>query len=557
MPALTARLGLLPLAAFALLAIASCGGGSEPTYTLSGDVNGLHTAGLVLAAGSATVAVSANATTFTLPARFAQGASYAVTVQSQPANLNCRVLNGSGKVAAHNVTSVQVICVGLWTWVGGVPPTGQPFGVYGTQGIPSAGNWPGGRYSSAIAQDKSGHVWMFGGGGYDSIQFSEFLNDLWEFTPATGLWTWMSGPQSATSAGWDAVYGSVGIAAPGNHPGARTNAGLWTDPEGRVWLFGGSGFDANQQQGWLNDLWRFDPASGLWTWMGGASTINSNGAVVIGVQGIPAAGNAPAARGSAASWTDDSGNFWLFSGFGEQSPYPQFNDLWKYDVLAGQWAWMSGTPNAPTSSLGVYGTRGVAASTNMPPARGSASTWIDSQNHLWLFGGGYEISQGADAGCCTYVLNDLWVYDVQSGNWTWMSGSDAPSASSVYGILGLESALSMPGMHAGSTSWTDSQGNLWLFGGDSATEPYQSDLWRYRPGTGQWTWMAGTNTPDFYGTYGTKGVAAPNNLPPPSVASMGWSDSTGRLWLFGGSTFAIVSGSRNEAQANYLWTYQP
>ena len=42
------------------------------------------------------------------------------------------------------------------------------------------------------------------------------------------------------------------------------------------------------------------------------------------------------------------------------------NDLWKFD--GSQWTWMGGSRNA--SQNGVYGTKGVAASTNMPgPAK--------------------------------------------------------------------------------------------------------------------------------------------------------------------------------------------
>jgi hypothetical protein len=36
---------------------------------------------------------------------------------------------------------------------------------------------------------------------------------------------------------------------------------------------------------------------------------------------------------------------------------------------------------------GVYGTKGVAASANVPGARCKAVSWIDSSNNLWLFGG--------------------------------------------------------------------------------------------------------------------------------------------------------------------------
>ena len=59
---------------------------------------------------------------------------------------------------------------------------------------------------------------------------------------------------------------------PGMFPGARYNAVSWTDSEGNLWLFGGSGFDANGNGADLNDLWKFNPSTNEWAWMGGGST---------------------------------------------------------------------------------------------------------------------------------------------------------------------------------------------------------------------------------------------------------------------------------------------
>jgi len=55
-----------------------------------------------------------------------------------------------------------------------------------------------------------------------------------------------------------------------------------------------------------------------WTWKGGSSTVGSNGAQpgVYGTLGTPAAGNIPGGREEASSWTDSSGNRWLFGGYG-------------------------------------------------------------------------------------------------------------------------------------------------------------------------------------------------------------------------------------------------
>jgi len=47
-----------------------------------------------------------------------------------------------------------------------------------------------------------------------------------------------------------------------------------------------------------------------------------------------------------------------------------FNDLWKFDPVAKQWAWISGAVGA-ASTPGNYGTKGVAAASNVPVHAGS------------------------------------------------------------------------------------------------------------------------------------------------------------------------------------------
>lgn len=59
------------------------------------------------------------------------------------------------------------------------------------------------------------------------------------------------------------------------------------------------------------------------------------------------------------------------------------NDLWKFD--GRYWTWISGT--SEVNQIGIYGTRGIANSLNAPGAREYATTWIDSRDNMWLFGG--------------------------------------------------------------------------------------------------------------------------------------------------------------------------
>jgi uncharacterized repeat protein (TIGR03803 family) len=88
-------------------AVVTC---ADVAYSLGGKVNGLNASGLVLANGSNTVTVAENATTFTFATAVPTGASYAVTVKTQPAGLACAVTLGSGTMPASAITAVVVTC---------------------------------------------------------------------------------------------------------------------------------------------------------------------------------------------------------------------------------------------------------------------------------------------------------------------------------------------------------------------------------------------------------------------------------------------------------------
>ena len=72
--------------------------------------------------------------------------------------------------------------------------------------------------------------------------------------------------------------------------GAACLAFNWKDSNGNLWLFGGQGFDANSNWNSLNDLWKFNPSTNQWAWMGGDTTLTSTptGQGVYGTLGTPA-----------------------------------------------------------------------------------------------------------------------------------------------------------------------------------------------------------------------------------------------------------------------------
>ena len=105
------------VAVVVVLALTGCGGlsggnsgGSTATYTIGGSISGLSASGLVLANGGDTVSPAANATSFVFSTAITSGASYSVTVSTQPSGEKCTVTSGSGTVGSSNVASVQVTC---------------------------------------------------------------------------------------------------------------------------------------------------------------------------------------------------------------------------------------------------------------------------------------------------------------------------------------------------------------------------------------------------------------------------------------------------------------
>jgi 6-phosphogluconolactonase (cycloisomerase 2 family) len=86
------------------------------SYLIGGSISGLTGTGLVLQDnGGDNLTVAAKATTFTFATGLKTGAAYAVTVLTQPSHPNqyCTVTNGTGNVAAANISSVTVSCINI------------------------------------------------------------------------------------------------------------------------------------------------------------------------------------------------------------------------------------------------------------------------------------------------------------------------------------------------------------------------------------------------------------------------------------------------------------
>jgi N-acetylneuraminic acid mutarotase len=394
----------------------------------------------------------------------------------------------------------------------------------------------GGSYNVTISAQPSNPAQICGVVNGSGIATANVTNV--QVNCAHNEWAWDKGPETPSNNG---VYGNPGVAAANNNPGGRQRAVTWADPSGNLWMFGGYGFDSAGTLLPMNDLWKYN--GGEWTWVAGSDFGGQTG--TYGLLGTPSANNIPGARFESVSWTDSSGDVWLFGGLGYDSVGTEasLNDLWKYS--AGEWTWMGGANFA--SQQGTYGALHVADAGNIPGARNQAVTWVDPSGNFWLFGGfGYD-STGKNG-----LLNDLWKYS--NGEWTWEAGSNLADQNGVYGTEGMASAANVPGGRYSASTWTDSSGALWLFGGTGYTtggsNGLLNDLWKCSDG--EWTWVSGSNGIDQAGRYGTQGMAASGNVPGARQSAVSWTDSSGDFWLFGGNA---LDSTGSAGVTNDLWKF--
>jgi len=360
---------------------------------------------------------------------------------------------------------------------------------------------PGARWGGITWTDASGNLWMFGGQRADL----GLLNDVWEFDLTSCSYDLTTGTGTFTGCQWSWQGGSSSPNQPATNafPGGRWGAASYTDTAGNVWMFGGQGVDSTNTIGLLNDLWKYNIATKTWTLVSGTTTANQNGAYPAAV-GTGGAGFTPGGRQTAVLWADLSGNVWLFGGFGLDSKGTSgttttgslqigsvLNDLWKYDPVAGQWTWVSGSNLA--NQNGTYGAQGIsnvttnAAATNVPGARWGALGWTNPDGNLFLFGGfGY----GSQSVQPTGFLNDVWEYQLSTGEWIWWKGSvnvDQPGTyiTSPFNFFELPYVNNAVGARRGAAHWApDPLDFVFVFGGEGYADrggPYGelNDVWKY------------------------------------------------------------------------------
>jgi hypothetical protein len=150
---------------------------------------------------------------------------------------------------------------GTWTWMGG-DTTYDNYGYAIGLGIADASNKPGATNLPEYWTDTAGNFWMFGGmwtPGLNALPSTN--NDLWKYDLNTGFWILVR----TGYGGFD--YGFLGVPDSFNYPPPRFGAATWQDKNGDLWMFGGE-WSAGYSKVFFNDIWRYNIATNIWTWMG-------------------------------------------------------------------------------------------------------------------------------------------------------------------------------------------------------------------------------------------------------------------------------------------------
>ena len=437
---------------------------------------------------------------------------------------------------------------GLWTWVHGDSAYNVP-ARYGIRGVADSSNLPAGVYAPVFWTGKDGTFWLYGGKDVTS----HYLSELWRFDPDTRMWTWMKGDSGLVDQ--PPTFGSKGVSAPTNSPGARgLGCPAWTDTSGNLWMFGGY---AKQRTGsfpfrYMSDVWKYDIQTNEWTWMAGDSL---PGARVLGTRGVPSTLNLPGQIAECSdAWTDPDNNFWFYGGGVDF--YPDYV-LWRFNPQTSEWTWMSGGTNFGNP---LYGTRGVFDSQNLPGQRFAHTSWTGNDGMFWLLGGASEGLVYTD------FLNDLWCYDPQTNQWAWYAGDNAISDVDHAGPLCEPADTVTPGnVIEARAAWTDADGNLWKYGGiyenpNNAYYYYQSLLWCFVMARKQWMLVESplpdpANSLNIARRFGVLGQPDINSHPGSRCGTASFKDRNGRFYLFGG--LCLRNGTGSEVVLNDFWSYEP
>ncbi len=186
----------------------------------------------------------------------------------------------------------------------------------------------------------------------------------------------------------------------------RTN---WTDDCGNMWLFGTTYVIPFQGTQCYNNLWRYNPNTGLWAWLYGDTAVYP--VPDFGVRGVSSPTNVPAATMGTISFNTDTA-FWILGGMETLPSNYRHGALWKYipdqvtaDFIADTVCWGDTTTftnlSVPNCNMikGYYWTFG-------DPASGALNTSTDTiPTHVFTGAGTFNVKLVVQS--CTFSWDSI------------------------------------------------------------------------------------------------------------------------------------------------------
>jgi N-acetylneuraminic acid mutarotase len=320
-------------------------------------------------------------------------------------------------------------------------------GVYGTKGTPELANNPGSRTCAAIWVYRD-DIYIMGGLGFGTSNEIGYLNDTWKYDIAMNTWVWLSGSNQVNQAGKYFPFSP-------KMPGGRNLTTNWT-LNNEFYLFGGYGYASDpNDNGSLNDIWKFNPVTLVWTKLKGSNNINEVG--IYGTIRVPNMNNNPGARSKAMGQLVNN-KFYLIGGYGfGNTTNGYLNDVWVYDYIQNEWNWLNGSNTV--NSLGSYGILEEENDTNIISGRASCLEWTYN-NNIYFYGGFGNNNLGTIG-----TFSDLWIYKPSNNSFTLQKGDNIMDKVGHFGTKGIPAASDYPNCLSNASGWYYDK-KLYLFGGN-------------------------------------------------------------------------------------------
>lgn len=350
----------------------------------------------------------------------------------------------------------------LWKFLGGQTGTDQ-YGVYsrsdGNSIYKNSIGLPGSRYGAAMWV-VGNTIYLFGGRGKGNSNWGA-LNDMWLYHIRNNTWTYFDGHHECCSITWTRGESHQGIA-----PSARWHPNTWIGPDGLFYLYGGYGYDHNQNgEGSLGDMWAFNTTSMSWKRL-----------ITVALNTAPVTSPAnPNSRYISQVWPDNKNKVvYIYGGYGYGYSIgwgALIGDMYMYNYTDNKWKYVMGSNQGNQYVPVQYPVWiGDYQFGSGPGNRAEAGTWIDANQNLWLYGGtGYD--ENSNLG----PMSDTWMYNTTANAWKWMGGNRVRWTNPY--VLPTTN-FGWPGCKTQPLVLPDKYGQVYLFGGyDGNNAIYRNDLW--------------------------------------------------------------------------------